>query len=350
MKLALALAAAAVLVLAGVLAVSYIQAPVASAAPLSGNNAAYNQAQYSNPINRQQAADINELRLRQLEAQIQDQELLMISRTSRQKKSIDEARKSATELRRELSDVRGMASDLSSTVDSSMAGVVRIDIEIPIQYTDPWWTFFDTAKVKDALAKKGYKLSHATPDFDIIPVSGSGAFVGSGKILTNRHVANAQEEICNDEFLKWLIGFNCTGKPATIRITGSDGRSASGSVSRLSSRYDLALMDTPLAGHKLRLGDSNSLKAGQQVVALGSPEGLDFSATQGIVSATRRDLNDGLGKFWIQTDAPINFGNSGGPLVDRNGEIVGIVTQKLGDEGLGFAVPSNAAKSEFGIE
>ncbi|MBI3051967.1 trypsin-like peptidase domain-containing protein [Candidatus Woesearchaeota archaeon] len=345
MKLALALAAAAVLVLAGVLAVSYIQAPAASAAAVSSNNAAY-----STPAFQQQAPDINELRLRQLEAQLQDQELLMISRTSRQKKSIDEARKSAKELRRELSDVRGMASDLSSSVDSSMAGVVRIDIEIPIQYTDPWWTFFDTAKVKDALAKKGYKLSHASADFDVIPVTGSGAFVGSGKVLTNRHVANAQEEICNDEFLKWLIGFNCTGEPATIRVTGSDGRSASGSVSRLSSRYDLALMDTPLAGHKLRLGDSNSLKAGQQVVALGSPEGLDFSATQGIVSATRRDLNDGLGRFWIQTDAPINFGNSGGPLVDRNGEIVGIVTQKLGDEGLGFAVPSNAAKSEFGIE
>ena len=93
------------------------------------------------------------------------------------------------------------------------------------------------------------------------------------------------------------------------------------------------------------LTDSSSIQVGQRTIAVGNPLGLSFSVTEGIISALNRKIDDtGIG--YIQTDVPINPWNSGGPLVNSDKKIVGINTLKILDtEGLGFAIPSNVAKS-----
>lgn len=97
----------------------------------------------------------------------------------------------------------------------------------------------------------------------------------------------------------------------------------------------------------LLLDDSDQLKQGQVVLALGNPLGLDNSVSLGVVSAVARQLKTDDPSVYIQTDAPINPGNSGGPLVDADGRVVGIntfiLTQSGGSEGVGFAIPSNIA-------
>jgi len=102
----------------------------------------------------------------------------------------------------------------------------------------------------------------------------------------------------------------------------------------------------------LTLGDSDAVQVGEPVVAIGNPLGYDFTVTSGIVSAVNRNLESPNGSVipdGIQTDAAINSGNSGGPLFNSRGEVIGIneqiATQSGGNEGLGFAVPINTAKS-----
>jgi len=93
---------------------------------------------------------------------------------------------------------------------------------------------------------------------------------------------------------------------------------------------------------KFNFGDSDSLKAGQKVVALGNPAGLSFTATEGIISSPLRSINGGT---FIQTDVTINPGNSGGPLINGAGDIIGIVNFKISNfEELGFAIPSGRAE------
>lgn len=116
---------------------------------------------------------------------------------------------------------------------------------------------------------------------------------------------------------------------------------------------DIALISVPFkkgiekfaAENMLKLGDSDALKVGSTVIAIGSPLGLTDTITVGIVSAKNRQIEDRPGEGFIQTDAAINPGNSGGPLVNVRGEVVGINTAIIqGAQGLGFAVPINQAK------
>src|SRR5205085_8099468 len=97
------------------------------------------------------------------------------------------------------------------------------------------------------------------------------------------------------------------------------------------------------------LGDSDRLRVGEEVLALGNPLGLDQSLTRGIVSATNRILPAtffSLQEPLIQVDTPINHGNSGGPLLNRCGEVVGITTAIISDsQNIGFAIPINLAKT-----
>jgi serine protease Do len=101
----------------------------------------------------------------------------------------------------------------------------------------------------------------------------------------------------------------------------------------------------------LEFGDSDQLKQGQVVLALGNPLGLDNSVSLGVVSAVARQIKPDDPMVYVQTDAPINPGNSGGPLVDADGRVVGIdtfiLTQSGGSEGIGFAIPSNIAREVY---
>jgi S1-C subfamily serine protease len=138
---------------------------------------------------------------------------------------------------------------------------------------------------------------------------------------------------------------------AKINVTLVDGRKFTARVVGVDPRADLAVLQIP-ADHltAMGFGDSDRLRVGDFVVAIGNPYGIGQTVTSGIISAMHR--NPGISEYenFIQTDAPINLGNSGGPLVNLHGDLVGINTAILGDQGggslgIGFAVPINTAAS-----
>jgi len=132
-----------------------------------------------------------------------------------------------------------------------------------------------------------------------------------------------------------------------IRVKLADGREIDAKVTGTDPQSDVAVIEIPIGGlSALRLADSSKLEVGEWVVAIGSPFGLSNTLTVGVVSATRR-TSLGINDYedFIQTDAAINPGNSGGPLLNLDGEVVGmntaIFSRSGGYMGLGFAIPSN---------
>ena len=162
---------------------------------------------------------------------------------------------------------------------------------------------------------------------------GSGVIVtADGYILTNNHVIDGAD---------------------VVYVRTSDNRKLDAKVIGSDPKTDIAVIKVNVKGLKpIVIGDSDKLRVGEWVIAIGSPlgENLARTVTQGIVSAKGR-ANVGLADYedFIQTDAAINPGNSGGPLVNINGELVGVNTaiasRTGGFEGIGFAVPSNMAKA-----
>lgn len=142
-----------------------------------------------------------------------------------------------------------------------------------------------------------------------------------------------------------VTNFHVVGDAAEIRVQFADGRIAEAKVVGEDKETDLALLKVELHDlETIRLGSSGQLRIGDVVLAIGNPYGLSKSVTQGIVSATGRGLlNLNTFENFIQTDAAINAGNSGGALVNSHGELVGINTavlaQDSGTEGIGFAIP-----------
>jgi putative serine protease PepD len=184
---------------------------------------------------------------------------------------------------------------------------------------------------------------------------GSGVVLTpDGEILTNNHVVAGG---------------------GTLTVTFANGKKATATVEGTSATSDLALIKAQNVSGltPATLGDSSTVKVGQQVVAIGSPEGLQNTVTSGIVSALNRQVtvagesqgDNPLAAFGqsgsqvtynaIQTDASINPGNSGGPLLDMNGDVIGINSaiysptsasgSQGGSVGLGFAIPANQAKT-----
>jgi serine protease Do len=172
-----------------------------------------------------------------------------------------------------------------------------------------------------------------------VPGLGSGVIVDAdGIVLTNSHVIRDAEE---------------------VKVNLPDGRHFDARLLGDSPVYDLAVLKIPAEKLPVApMGDSDSLVVGEWAIAIGNPFGflLDDpqpTVTAGVVSATRRDIKSevseiGMYKNMIQTDAAINPGNSGGPLVNADGEVIGInafiFTQGGGSIGLGFAIPINLAK------
>ncbi|MCX6749342.1 MAG: trypsin-like peptidase domain-containing protein [Candidatus Pacearchaeota archaeon] len=108
---------------------------------------------------------------------------------------------------------------------------------------------------------------------------------------------------------------------------------------------DIALLKLPGSYSELKLGDSDNVQVGEKVIAIGNPLGLQFSVSQGIISAIHREGPSGL-EAYLQTDAALNPGNSGGPLINTNGKVIGINNYKAGNsESLGFALESNFIKT-----
>jgi serine protease Do len=168
---------------------------------------------------------------------------------------------------------------------------------------------------------------------------GSGVVIDAGYVMTNAHVvANARRvEVV-------LPGPGEDGGAAAH--LAAHGRRIDASIVGIAKELDLALLkiDETLSPPALPLADYDAVRQGQLVFAFGSPEGLRHSVTMGVVSAVARQPDVDNPLVYVQTDAPINHGNSGGPLVDVDGRIVGINTFILseagGSQGPGFAIPS----------
>lgn len=160
--------------------------------------------------------------------------------------------------------------------------------------------------------------------------SGSGFIIAAdGYIVTNAHVVDGAKSV--------TVGLS-DKRELPAEIIGADNLS------------DIAVLKVKAEGLPVvQLGDSNALEVGQWVVAIGAPFGLDHSATQGIVSALSRSLPDGTYVPFIQTDVAVNPGNSGGPLFDLGGRVVGVNSQIYsrsgGYMGISFAIPVNVAKT-----
>ncbi|HYG06122.1 MAG TPA: DegQ family serine endoprotease [Stenotrophomonas sp.] len=170
-------------------------------------------------------------------------------------------------------------------------------------------------------------------DGDIVGgAMGSGFIISpDGYVLTNHHVVDGASEV-------------------SVKL--SDGRAFKAKVVGSDEQYDVALLKIDAKNlPTVRIGDSNTLKPGQWVVAIGSPFGLDHSVTAGIVSATGRSNPYADQRYvpFIQTDVAINQGNSGGPLLNTRGEVVGINSQIFsasgGYMGISFAIPIDLAVS-----
>lgn len=183
------------------------------------------------------------------------------------------------------------------------------------------------------------RVNGAVVNVQLANGEGSGFIIDQqGHIVTNNHVVAGG---------------------GAIQINFSDGRSAPATLIGTDPDSDIAVVKVDLPASELTvvpLGDSDALKVGQIVIAIGSPFGLDSTMTTGIVSGLSRSLPTGAsanGRYQvpdvIQTDAAINPGNSGGPLLDLNGQVIGVNTAiespVRGSSGVGFAVPVNVVKA-----
>ena len=161
-----------------------------------------------------------------------------------------------------------------------------------------------------------------------MPGMGSGfIWDAEGYVVTNYHVVEGAEEIVvkvgEDEYPAELVGSDPNTDLVLLKITLPEGATLPAAV----------------------LGDSDAMKIGEWVVAIGSPFGLEKTVTAGIVSAKGRVIGFGPYEDYIQTDASINPGNSGGPLINMRGEVIGINTAIIASgQGLGFAIPINMAR------
>jgi serine protease Do len=172
-----------------------------------------------------------------------------------------------------------------------------------------------------------------TPERRRIEAFGSGFIIDpSGLIVTNRHVVEGALD---------------------ITVTLSDGTSLPAKLRGAGRTIDIALLEVapPKPLPTAVWGDSDKVRVGDQVLAMGNPLGIGESVSSGIVSAKNRDTMDTPFDDYIQTDAAINHGNSGGPLFDLGGEVIGVntalysPTEQGGSIGIGFAIPGNDART-----
>lgn len=150
---------------------------------------------------------------------------------------------------------------------------------------------------------------------------GTGFLITSeGHVVTNAHVLVGAREVYGINSQQEIISLNFIG---------------------YNSLYDLALLKMEDSTNYLELGDSNEIQVGEKVIAIGNPLGLQFSVSEGIVSAIDREGSNGINAY-IQTDAALNPGNSGGPLINKEGKAIGINNFKVGGgESLGFALEAD---------
>ena len=215
------------------------------------------------------------------------------------------------------SEFTGFPQSFADLAQKVKPAVVNISTETTVKVPGaPYGDFF-------------HRFFNGMPDREFRQQSlGSGFIVDEdGYIITNNHVVEKADE---------------------IKVTLADGRELGAKVIGRDPKTDLALIKIS-SGFKslptLVLGDSDAMRVGDWVLAVGNPFGLEHTVTQGIISATGRVIGSGPYDNFLQTDAPINPGNSGGPLVNLRGEVIGINSAITPTgQGIGFAIPANTAK------
>jgi len=214
------------------------------------------------------------------------------------------------------------ASSIADVVDKVSPAVVNIETKAPSNstfetiYNDPFFKdFFDD----NMMRPREYMQSSIGTGFVIDP---------QGLVLTNQHVVEGASE---------------------ITITFSGNKKYSGKVIGQDKELDLALIKIDAAEQftALTLGNSDKIRVGEWVIAIGNPYGLDHTVTAGVISAKGRPMKIENRSYrnLIQTDAAINPGNSGGPLLNTRGEVIGINTAvNVSAQGIGFAISINTAR------
>lgn len=214
-------------------------------------------------------------------------------------------------------------SNISQTVNKVSPAVVNIETVVTSTSSNPY--------LNDPFFKE-YFGNH----YNIVPQAQTSTSVGtgfifdkSGLIITNEHVIDGASEI--------NVTISGMDDPVKAKVVGYD-KDLDLAVIKVSVDKDLPV---------LTLGDSTKTEVGDWVIAIGSPYGLDHTVTVGVISAKGRPvtISDRLYKNLLQTDAAINPGNSGGPLMNTNGEVIGINTAvNASAQGIGFAIPTSTVK------
>jgi serine protease Do len=221
--------------------------------------------------------------------------------------------------------------DLSTAIiqvaEKTIPAVVHIEVTMSREVANPLLPF-----EQDPSLRRFFGTPKMPPKYKQEMMGlGSGMILDAqGHILTNYHVA---------------------GSASKIEVVMADGSRHTAKVIGTDPKTDLAVIKITAAGTlpTVTFGDSDRLRVGEWVVAIGAPRGLDKTVTQGIISAKhRRGIMDPMSyEDFLQTDAPINPGNSGGPLLNLYGEVIGVNTviasASGGSEGIGFTIPSNMA-------
>ena len=234
-----------------------------------------------------------------------------------------------------LADLQAISNAYAEVVERVSPAVVFIEVtrtqQSPRQRGGGLEDFFNDPRLEQLLPPQ-LRQQQEAPRERQSQGSGSGFFVSAdGLILTNHHVAGGADSVIvrmvdGREYVAEVVGSDEPSDIAVIRVEGSN---------------------FPF----LELGDSDALRVGEWVLAIGAPFGLASTVTQGIVSAKSRGVGILEYEDFIQTDASINLGNSGGPLIDLNGRVVGVNTAIFstsrgmpGSVGIGLAIPINSVK------
>ena len=209
----------------------------------------------------------------------------------------------------------------SRTITGVVGQVAEAVVHIQVQKPAP-------AEQGRGRAEQGRGRDNRQRDQGLVPASGSGFIISTdGFVVTNNHVIEQARD---------------------IRVSLADGRTVNAELKGADPSTDIAVLKIDVAGLKaLSFADSESLQPGQIAIAIGNPLGLQHTVTAGVVSALGRTLRASNGRLIddiIQTDASLNPGNSGGPLVNSLGEVIGVNTATIASaQGLCFAVSSNLA-------
>jgi serine protease Do len=235
----------------------------------------------------------------------------------------------------EARDVRALSSVFREVAKSARPAVVTIETTSkPMQVRGNVPFDMEQGPLGDVFRNQPEYRQFFKSQPQMRPVHGLGSgFVidPSGIILTNRHVVNDAQE---------------------VTVTFADGRQfrVGANDVKTDPRTDIAIVRVKDAGHlnAIPMGNSDQTDVGDWVLAIGSPFGLDMTVTAGIISAKGRGIRKTEREDYLQTDAAINPGNSGGPLLNLDGEVIGIntaiSTRSGGYDGVGFAIPINMAR------